>query len=263
MRNLITLTTDFGAGSCYAAAMKGVMYSTDPDIKLVDLTHDIPPQDLQHTAYFLQATALYFPPNTLHVVVVDPGVGSERAILYVELNQQRLLVPDNGCWTGLIDNAPPHRVLRLTESTYWREEISATFHGRDIFAPVAGHLSLGVDPAQMGEEVQSWVSLDLPQPKYFDNEIQGEVVFIDEFGNLLTNIPGEILRRWDGKPLQITVGENEIRTRVHTYSESPKDNPCALLSSMNTLEIAVNHGNAAKHFGAEIGTPICIRLRDS
>jgi len=260
---LITLTTDFGHGSSYVAAMKGVLFGVNPDVNPVDLTHNIPPQDLKHTSYFLQATVPFFPPNTLHVVVVDPGVGSERSILLVELEEQQLLVPDNGCWTGLFEGAAPRRVLKLTESKYWRDEISSTFHGRDIFAAVAGHLSLGVDPAQMGTGVQNWVSLDLPRAKSFEQQIHGEVVFIDDFGNLLSNIPGEMFRRWNDKPLKITVGEHEIHTCVQSYSQAPKGIPCALVSSMNTLEFAVNHGSAAQYLDAGVGTPISLCSKES
>src|SRR5437660_1466434 len=135
---LITLTTDFGTDSPYVAAMKGVLLCINPAARVIDLSHDIPPQDIRHTAFLLAQSVPYFPPGTLHVVVVDPGVGSDRSILFVALGGQRLLVPDNDCWTLLTEShAQPLRVLRVSEPRFWRPQVSATFHGRDVFAPVA------------------------------------------------------------------------------------------------------------------------------
>src|SRR5262249_34860862 len=160
---IITLTTDFGEESPYVAAMKGVILGINPNARIVDLSHQIPPQDLDYAAYFLAGAIPSFPPQVVHLIVVDPGVGTERALLYVEADGHRLLVPDNGCWTELIGTAAP-RVIRLAETHYWRHPVSATFHGRDILAPVAGHLSLGVDPRTLGPEVEKWVRLKLPRP---------------------------------------------------------------------------------------------------
>src|SRR5438067_9657108 len=161
---LVTLTTDFGEDSPYVAAVKGVILSVNPDARLLDLGHQLPPQDIPHASFFLTAAIPYFPPGTLHVVVVDPGVGTERALLYVEVGGQRLLAPDNGCWTRLIAAGATPRVIRLAEPRYWRQPVSATFHGRDILAPVAGHLSLGLDPGLLGPAVTKWVRWDEPAP---------------------------------------------------------------------------------------------------
>src|SRR6516225_6482541 len=140
--SFITLTTDFGTASPYTATMKGVILSLNPDARIVDLSHHIPPQDVRHAAFFLASALPHFPPDALHVVVVDPGVGGGRDVLFVEVGAQRLLVPDNGCWTLLHEGRPPVRVIRVTEPRFWRHPVSATFHGRDIFAPVAANLSL-------------------------------------------------------------------------------------------------------------------------
>src|SRR5262245_2557855 len=154
---LVTLTTDFGGGSSYVAAMKGALLAVNPAARLVDLSHDLPPQDLIATAYFLADTVRWFPAKTVHVVVIDPGVGTERSLLCVELADQYVLVPDNGCWTSLIAGGLDLPVVyRLTKKQYWRPEVSATFHGRDILAPVAGHLTLGVAPALLGPKVGTW-----------------------------------------------------------------------------------------------------------
>src|SRR5258708_2611532 len=142
---IITLTTDFGEDSPYVAAMKGGILGINSCARLLDLSHQIPPQDVRHASFFLAAAIPYFPSDVLHVIVVDPGVGTDRALLYVVVQGHRLLVPDNGCWTELERGAiGPPKVLRLAEQRYWRQEVSATFHGRDILAPVAGHLSLGL-----------------------------------------------------------------------------------------------------------------------
>src|SRR5262249_26891406 len=160
--------------------------------RLVDLSHQIAPQDVRHAAYFLAAAVPYFPRGTIHVVVVDPGVGSDRALLCVEVDGQRLLAPDNGCWT-LLPAADPARGVRLAEPRYWRPVVSATFHGRDILAPVAGHLSLGVEPSALGPVTEQWVRLERRPPIRRPDSLSGEVEFVDHFGNLITNLPGDAL----------------------------------------------------------------------
>jgi S-adenosylmethionine hydrolase len=259
---ITTLTTDFGPGSSYVAAVKGVLLGVNPRAALLDLSHAIPPQDLRYTSFFLRAAVPYFPAGTLHVVVVDPGVGTDRAVLYAEVGGQRLLVPDNGCWTGLCEQlGPPARVLRLAEPRYWRPQVSATFHGRDVFAPAAGHLSLGLDPALLGPAAREWVRLDLSAPVLGEISLEGEVVFIDPFGNLLTNIPGEALRRWGDRPAEVWVGGRPVPRRVRTYGEAEPGGLVALVSSMDTLEVAVNHGSAAGRLGAAVGTPVRVTAR--
>jgi S-adenosylmethionine hydrolase len=255
---LITLTTDFGSGSHYVAAAKGVILTLNPDARIVDLSHDIPAQDLQQAAFFLVSTLPYFPPETLHVVVVDPGVGGQRAILYVELANLRLLVPDNGCWTWLMEEERRRpRVVRLTEKRFWRSRVSPTFHGRDIFAPVAANLSLGLDPRELGPLVSDWVRLNRPVPRYDANGIVGEVVYVDRFGNLITNIPGEALTL-DDRPKRIRVAGIEVPRIVRAYSDAEPGTLIALVSSTESLEVAVNQGDAARQLSAPIGTPVTI-----
>ncbi len=260
---LITLTTDFGDGSFYVAAMKGSLLSVDPNARIHDLTHQISPQDLKHTAYFLSAATRYFPPKTIHVVVVDPGVGSQRTILYVEIRDQCLLVPDNGCWTSLLGSQDsPARIIQVINNRYWREQVSHTFHGRDIFAPVAGYLSLGVKPADLGNTVTEWVSLALPEPRITESEIIGEVVLIDDFGNLLTNIPGRPYLALADVPVEIRVGKHRVTKRVQTYSQGAVGELVALVSSLETFEVSVNHGSAAELLGVPLGTPVSIRVSE-
>jgi S-adenosylmethionine hydrolase len=257
--SLVTLTTDFGSGSPYVAALKGVLLGINPQARLLDLAHNVPAQDVRYTSFFLRACIPYFPPETLHVVVVDPGVGTERAVLYVEVGRQRLLVPDNGCWTALAEQRSPDVVLRLAEPGYWRPHVSATFHGRDIFAPVAGHLSRGLDPHLLGPPATDWVRLTTPAPQLGEEVVAGEVIFVDGFGNLLTNIPGEALDRWAGRPLRVRVSDEEVRRRVRTYGEAEPGTAVVLISSLNTLEVAVCQGSAAVRLNADVGSPVEVR----
>jgi S-adenosylmethionine hydrolase len=259
---LITLTTDFGSGSHYVAAAKGVILALNPEARLVDLSHDIPAQDLRQTAFFLVATLPYFPPETLHVVVVDPGVGSRRAILYVEFANLRILVPDNGCWTWLLEGGRGRpRVIRVTERRFWRNRVSPTFHGRDIFAPVAANLSLGLDPRELGPMVSDWLRLDRPAPRSDAAGITGEVLFVDHFGNLITNIPGEAVTL-DDRPKRICVAGVKVPHIVRTYSDANPGTLVALVSSNEWLVVAVNQGDAARQLDARIGTPVTIEWQN-
>ncbi len=259
---IITLTTDFGEDSPYVAAMKGVILALNPQARVVDLGHQIPAQDLRYAAFFLKSALPYFPAGVIHTVVVDPGVGSDRAILYVECGGHRLLVPDNGCWTELPGaHSSAVRVIRLTEEAYWRRPVSATFHGRDIFAPVAAHLSLGVPPERLGTPAGDWVRLAIAPPRRDGDGWVGEVVFVDHFGNLITNIPGEALAALPAGRVEVQVGERLLRPlRVRTYAEAVGADVVALVSSSGMLEVAVPNGSAARLLGARPGTGV--RLLD-
>ncbi len=255
---IITLTTDFGEESPYVAAMKGVILGINPSARLVDLSHQIPPQNLAYAEFFLSGAIPYFPHDALHVVVVDPGVGTQRALLYVEVAGHRLLVPDNGCWTELAALAgQTPLVIRLAEPRYWRHPVSATFHGRDILAPVAGHLSLGVDPRTLGPQVEEWVRCELRRPTLVPGRLAGEVMFVDRFGNLITNIPGEALTML-AEPRRFQVGDAEVRYQVRAYAEAEPGTPVALVSSNGMLEIAITNGNAAQRLEAGVGTPVLV-----
>jgi S-adenosyl-L-methionine hydrolase (adenosine-forming) len=257
---IITLTTDFGQSSPYVAAMKGVILGINPAARILDLSHQMPPQDVRHTDHFLAGAVPYFPPGVIHVVVVDPGVGTERSLLYVEMGGHRLLLPDNGCWTLLARkvNAAP-RVRRLSESRFWRESVSSTFHGRDILAPVAAHLSLGVQAAQLGPALTDWLRLDYPQPRCSANGIDGVVAHVDDFGNLISNIPAELVAQ---PPQQLRIARRQLRFRwVRTYGEAKPGELVVLFSSSGNLEVAVAGGNAAKRLKAIVGTEIALRYQ--
>jgi S-adenosylmethionine hydrolase len=250
---LVTLTTDFGDGSSYVAALKGALLSVNPAARLLDLSHCLPPQDLIATAYFLADTLPWFPRGAIHVVVVDPGVGTGRALLCVEWHDQTILVPDNGCWTSLPrPDDPPPRVHRLEDRRYWRPEVSATFHGRDILAPVAGHLTLGVRPADLGPPVSEWVRLTLPQPEVAPGRIHGAVVVVDPFGNLVSNIPQSAIPP-NGV---VRIAGQDVPRRVRTYGDAEPGALVALIGSSGRLEVAVVQGSAAARLGVGIGIPV-------
>jgi S-adenosylmethionine hydrolase len=255
---VVTLTTDFGEDSPYVAAMKGVILATNAAARIVDLSHQTPAQDVRYASFFLAASLPYFPAGTLHVVVVDPGVGSERAILYAELGGQRILAPDNGCLTGLVSRVgEPTVVRKLEETGYWRPTVSSTFHGRDIFAPVAGHLSLGLDPARLGPLFANWLRLEEAQPIRGAMESHGEVVFVDHFGNLISNIPADAVSQ---PPQWLQVGKRRLKrfAWVRSYAEARPGDLVVLVSSENRMEVAVAQGNAAKRLRAGVGTSISV-----
>ncbi len=255
---LITLTTDFGNTSPYVAVMKGVILSINPAATIVDLSHSIRPQDLRHANYFLSTAVPYFPPGTIHVCVVDPGVGSDRVGLYMEAGGQQLVGPDNGIFTNVMLKARKSStvtVRRLADNRYWRPRISNTFHGRDIFAPVAAHLSLGLDPGLLGPELAEPVSLPTYSAVTFCNRWQGEVQFVDDFGNLITNIPTCKLKLL---PVKVSVAGSpkEVLRWVRSYSDGATGELVSLFSSDGYFEIAEVNGNAAQRLGVAAGAVV-------
>jgi len=254
---IITLTTDFGEADSYVAAMKGVILSINPAARLVDLSHQIPPQDVLHAALFLAGAVPCFPSGTLHLVVVDPGVGTERALVYAELGKQRLLAPDNGVLTLVERSLGVHRLFRLTESRYWGTNVSSTFHGRDILAPVAAHLSLGISPEALGPALTELHRLEFPEPRVAGTCICGEVIDIDRFGNLITNIPASLFAEGAGFLAEVC---GRTARSVRTYGMASSGELVVVVSSSGLLEVAVTQGNAASELGATRGDAVLIRF---
>jgi S-adenosylmethionine hydrolase len=254
---LITLTTDFGRSSPYAAVMKGVILSINPAATIIDLTHEIRPQDVRHANYFLGTAVPYFPSGTIHVCVVDPGVGSERAAICMEVNGRSLVGPDNGIFTDVMRwGAGNVTTFKLTESRFWRTRTPCdTFHGRDIFAPVAAHLSLGIGPTELGPIHTDPVKLPVRAAVTFGNRWSGEVRFIDDFGNLITNIPACKLK---SLPVRVSLGGSPLGVLrwVRTYSDAATGELGCLFSSDGFFEIAEVNGNAARRLSAEVGTVV-------
>lgn len=258
--SIITLTTDFGPQSPYVAAMKGVILSLDPSVTLVDITHAVPAQDVEAAALVLDDVTDLFPPGTLHVVVVDPGVGTDRAILYAELGAQRYLAPDNGVLTRLLTRfGSAGRVRHVTAAQWFRHSVSKTFHGRDIFAPVAGHLARGLDPAELGPRAEEALVLPVEEVQVSSTRIRGIVQAVDSFGNLITNIRADQLA---GRPTDrracVVFGIFETWGIYNTYGEQPPGTLVALIDSHGRLEIAIVGDNAAERLGLSVGTPVVV-----
>jgi hypothetical protein len=263
---IITLTTDFGQRDPYVAMMKGVILCINREARIVDITHQIAAGSIAEGASILKDAHRFFPSGTVHLGVVDPGVGGPRRPIALVLENYVFVGPDNGLFWPLIQTAGQCEVIRLTHKRYWLNEISATFHGRDIFAPVAAHLSKGVDPFAMGETIDDPMPLQVPLPRMEGSALVGEVVRIDHFGNLITNITREHLAPFlESKDLTIRIGVVVLKTLSTTYSDVPEAQPLALIGSSNALEIAVNGGNAAHDLGGEcrVGTTVMVHFGDS
>ncbi|MBL8824321.1 MAG: SAM-dependent chlorinase/fluorinase [Planctomycetia bacterium] len=250
---IITLTTDFGTASPYVAAMKGVILSRCSDVQMVDLSHDIPSQNVQHGAYFLRDALPWFPPETIHIVVIDPGVGTSRKALCFQINQHYLLCPDNGLATLL---PQPKEVRELSNREHWLPQVSSTFHGRDIFAPCAAALASGLPVQSLGPVITNWQTLPIRQVRKTGSGLEGEIVFIDAFGNLISNIAISDL---PSSPMEVRLGSYSISSLKKTYGEAAPGEAIALVSSSGFLEIAVVNGNAAEFLQAGLGTPLEIQ----
>ncbi len=255
---IITLVTDFGQQDGYVGAMKGVILGLHPRVRLIDISHEVEPQNVHAGAFLLQAHCRYFPPGTVHLAVVDPGVGSERAALACYAGEHFFVAPDNGLLDFCLD-LPDLQAVRLTQPRYWRQEISATFHGRDIFAPVAAHLAAGESLDHLGEPT----ALQRRRPRLdcrLDGKtLHGQVVYSDRFGNLVSNISTRSLREFaQDQPVTIYLAGHLIGGLSKTYTDVPPQTPLALIGSFGFLEIAVNLANARLRFAARYGTPITV-----
>jgi S-adenosylmethionine hydrolase len=252
--NIITLTTDFGQRDPYVGMMKGVILSINPLARIVDITHDIEAGSIREGSTIIKEAYRYFPSGTVHVGVVDPGVGSTRRPIAVAADGHFFVGPDNGLFWPAIAARPRTEVIHLTEKRYWMATVSSTFHGRDIFAPVAAHLSQGTDPFQMGKTITNPVTLSQPFIMRERDLVVGEVIRVDHFGNLITNISGDILAEFSSSPgLRVTIGRLELNGTHTAYHEVPEGEALALIGSSNSLEIAVNSGSAQEKLGDEGG----------
>jgi S-adenosyl-L-methionine hydrolase (adenosine-forming) len=259
MRPIITLTTDFGLGSPYVAQMKGVILSLCREVELIDITHAIGPQNVREGAIVLADVTPRFPAGTIHVAVVDPGVGTMRRIVYAQVGEQQYLAPDNGLLSFLVQREQPRRIIALENPQYWLAEPSHTFQGRDIFAPVAAHLVTGLDPAALGSTRDELIMLDWPEPQKTSSRIGGEVLYVDSFGNLITNITAADAAEL-GAALQLVVecGGHSIRGVVPTYGAAMPGELVALIDSQGRLELAVVNGSAARELHVTEGEPVVV-----
>lgn len=250
---IITLITDFGTADGYAGAMKGVIFGINPRARVVDITHDIQPQNIRQAAYVLETIYSCYPPGTIHVIVVDPGVGTERRAVAIRTPQAYVVAPDNGLLNPVLKNVM--EAVALTERRFWREPVSPTFHGRDVFAPVAAYLSQGVPLHEFGPAVSSLKSLSLPPPLVEeDGSVIGHVIHIDRFGNIITDLePGDL----PCGSFWIEVRGHRIEGLSRTYAEG--EGLLALVGSNGRLEIALRDGSAAEALRIAIGDRVEIR----
>lgn len=278
-RPIITLLTDFGGQDSYVGVMKGVILSIAPEATLVDITHRIAPQDIHQAATVLSSTYPYFPPHTVHLIVVDPGVGGQRRPVAMQTARGVFIAPDNGVLSYVQRREADARAVVLENQQYWRDDPSHTFHGRDIFSPVAAHLAAGVPFDELGPPCNDLVQLAAPRLSITPDAIRGQVLRIDRFGNILTNIA---MLRWidagtvefvpydaetAATPLtfaaasaRVATGWHTLQPLNHTYGEASAGQPVALISSGGELEIAVNQGSAGNKLGLKVGDPVSLYI---
>lgn len=273
MEAIVTLTTDFGSADAYAAAMKGVILGINPLTKLVDICHSIQPQNISEAAFILKTAYPSFPKGTIHIVVVDPGVGTARRAVILKTQTAFFIAPDNGVLSYVIQSALPAfeedktrlyqvhlpdkmEAVAITNPEYWRMPVSPTFHGRDIFAPVAAHLSLGFQVGSFGKKIESVAMLPLPHPRLADDgSLVGHILHIDNFGNLITDVTKDDLPPTEA--ISVEVGNQLISGARHTYAEGK--GLLILIGSCGHMEIALNTGNAANFLKAKVGNEIRVR----
>lgn len=255
---IITLTTDFGTKDEFVGVMKGVIFSISPDAKIVDITHEIPPQDILQGAFFTRASCNYFPKGTVHLVVVDPGVGSDRSILVVKREDACFVAPNNGVLSFLFEDGQPTEIFEAVNSKYFLNRISHTFHGRDIMAPVAAHLSAGIPPDVLGIQVNpsELVRLDFPDPFLNRNgDLSGNIISVDRFGNLVTNISEKLLHetmtQYGASSICVLLGDKKIEGLKENYHSVDRLKPLAIIGSRGFLEVSVNFGNAQTFFNVK------------
>ena len=264
---IITMLTDFGTADEYVGVMKGVMLSICPSVSVVDISHHIEPQDTTQAAYMIPAYFHFFPAGTVHIIVVDPGVGSQRAILAVQFREHFFIAPDNGVLSLLLSDQKSDTIIRVSNSDFFLEPVSTTFHGRDIFAALAGHVSCGTKLEELGVGIslQDMVLLsDLTCRVSKSGELVGKIVSIDHFGNLITNIDSIQLSAFCEseafKQPQIRIGSLTICGLATSYQNAAPGAPLALIGSRGYMEIALNCGNAQKQLKARTGDPVRVSL---
>jgi S-adenosylmethionine hydrolase len=260
----ITLITDFGLQDGHVGAMKGVMHTIAPQACLIDISHQIPPQDIQSGGFVLMTAFPFWPPGTIHMIVVDPGVGTGRRAVAVRTASGIFVAPDNGVLSYALTRAPALEAVSLTNSNYWRHPVSPVFHGRDIFGPAAAHLAVGVPLEELGEAlpVEDLVCMDVPTPvRHTDGRITAHIQHIDTFGNCTTNVPGDwVLAR---ESWQIAVGNRAIERIDHTFGDVAEGELVAVVDSTDFVAIAVRNGSAAKTLGLTIGSPVTLSHRET
>lgn len=261
---VISLLTDFGLSDAFVGIMKGVILSKAPDARIVDISHQISPYHLVQTAYLIDSAYRYFPKGTVHTVVVDPGVGSDRAVIALEAAGYFFLAPDNGVLTLILEKTTVATAVKVENRRIFLETVSRTFHGRDIFAPVAAHLALGGDIHELGPCIATGDLAQLPLPKPLiakTGELIGAVIDIDRFGNLITNIDEGLIQALCEKresAVTVDIGGNRLFGLKASYASVSPGATLAIIGSRGTLEIAINCGSASDVFSAAIGDDVTV-----
>ena len=257
---IITLTTDYGTDDHLVGVLKGVILKINPEVQIVDITHGVTPFDLLDGAMAIANAYAYFPPRTIHVVVVDPGVGTERRPLLVSGQNQYFIAPDNGVLSAVYEKEQNFVVRHLTAEHYFLQPVSKTFHGRDIFAAVAGWLSKNWQPASMGEEITDFKRFALPRPKEADGLLKGVVLKVDSFGNLITNLRSEDLPEGalEKGEIKLQVGNHAVSKLVQTFANGNAGEAIAYVGSSGLVEIGLNKGSASKTLGIGRGTAVLL-----
>lgn len=254
---IITLTTDFGSQDWFVGTMKGVILGINPNSSVVDITHEIPPGDIRAGAFALMASYRYFPKGTVHLAVIDPGVGSERKAIAAQTTNYAFVGPDNGVLSFALAKEKIKGIYRLENERHFLHPVSHTFHGRDIFAPAAAHLSHGLAINKLGPKQEDFVRLPWPEPEISRDSIRGEIIYMDHFGNAITNIGNDCLARV-GKPLVFKDGKRLCAIEPF-YQSVPRGKTVAVPGSSGYLEIAINGGSAARSLRLNIGTAVSVR----
>lgn len=256
---ILTLTTDFGNDGPYVAAMKGIILSLAPGTQLVDVSHAVAPQNILEGAYVLAEVVDAFPKGTVHLAVVDPGVGTDRRLIAASIDGHWFVLPDNGLISGVARGRKPDGVWEITNPAIRRQTVSATFHGRDILAPAAAHLLRGGDPGELGPPRADLISLRNFRPSVDGGGFVGEVIFRDAFGNLITNVASELLAAEPPDGWVIEIAGDRIAGLTRTYGTNPTGSLVALIGSTGWLEVAVVNGDAAQQLSAGPGTTVWVR----
>lgn len=266
-RPIITLLSDFGLRDSYVAEMKATILSICPEACIVDISHEVRKFDIRMGAFLLARAARYFPKGTIHVAVVDPGVGTERRPIIIESKRSFYVGPDNGVLMLSARREGVKHVYMIKNPKYMLKEVSRTFHGRDIFSPAAAHLANGVPPSEFGPEIFNPVTPSFIEPKIFEDLVEGEVIHIDDFGNIVTNISYGKMKSLgirEGDQLTIKFRGKTFNVRLCTaYGEVQLYMPLAIIGSCGLLELSVNQGNASKYFNANIGDKIFLFKREN
>ena len=270
-RRIITLLTDFGTADGFVGVMKGVMLQIAPETVPIDITHDLPAQSIESAAFLNEWSYGYFPGGTVHLCVVDPGVGTGRRMMILEQAGHLFVAPDNGLLTPLLLGPEPRRIVSITNRKYWLDRVSATFHGRDIFSPVAAHLASGIPILEMGEAITDPVLLPWRLPRLLEDRVECQVVYIDRFGNLVTNLDQNSFLAWlekrSGSPRDVVIHYGEEKSKdcaIHSlsrsYGEKATGELLAVFDGYDRLEIAACNGNAAEATGLRAGCQITVGL---